>query len=103
MEISNLSEAKLKTLFTRMLRNLTEGPNSIKKFQSETKDTLMKIKNNLQGINSRVDEAENQINDLGHKEAKNNQSEQKEEKRIQKNKGSVRSLWDNLSTPTHSS
>ena len=63
----------------------------------------MKIKNNLQGINSRVDEAENQINDLGHKEAKNNQSEQKEEKRIQKNKGSVRSLWDNLSTPTHSS
>ena len=34
------------------------------------KDTLTEIKNNLQGNNSRVDEAENQINDLEHKEEK---------------------------------
>ena len=46
-------------------------------------DTLIEIKNNLQGNNSRVDEAENQINVLEHKEAKNNQWEQ-EEKIIQK-------------------
>ena len=39
------------------------------------KDTLIEIKNNLQGNNSRVNEAENQINDLEHKEAKNIQSE----------------------------
>ena len=38
------------------------------------KDTLIEIKNNLQGINSRVDEAKNQISDLELKEAKNNQS-----------------------------
>ena len=49
------------------------------------KDTLIEIKNNLQGNNSRVDEAENQVNIFQHKEAKNNQSEQ-EEKRIQKMK-----------------
>ena len=48
------------------------------------KDILIEIKNSLQGNNSRRDEAENQINELEHKEAKNNQSEQ-EEKRIQKN------------------
>ena len=48
------------------------------------KDTLIEIKNNLQGNNSGVDVAKNQINDLEHKEAKNNQSEQEEEKRIQK-------------------
>ena len=48
------------------------------------KDALIEIKNNLQGINSRVDEVENHINDLEDKEAKNNQSEQQEEKRIQK-------------------
>ena len=47
------------------------------------KDTLIEIKNNLQGNNSRMDKAKNQINDLEHKEAKNNQPEQ-EEKRIQK-------------------
>ena len=38
--------------------------------QSETKDMLIEIKNNLQGNNSKVDEAENQINDLEHKEEK---------------------------------
>ena len=46
------------------------------------KDTLIEVKNNIQGNNSRVDEAENQINALEHKEAKNNQSEQQEGKRI---------------------
>ena len=42
-----------------------------------------------------MDEAENQINDLEHKEAHNNQSEQ-QEKRIQKNEDSISSLWDNF-------
>ena len=53
-----------------MLKELSEDLSSIKKTQSETKDTLIEIKNNLQGNNSRVDEAENQINDLEHKQAK---------------------------------
>ena len=47
------------------------------------KDTLIEM-NNLQGNNSRVDEPENQIDDLEHKEAKNNQSDIEQEKRIQK-------------------
>ena len=55
-------------------------------------DTLMEIKNNLQGNNSRVNEAKSQINDMEHKEAKNNQPEQQEEKRILKNEGSISSL-----------
>ena len=73
MEISSLSDVDFKTLFIRMLRELSEDLNSIKKIQSVTKDTLIKIQNNLQGNNSRVDEAENQINDLEHKEDTNNQ------------------------------
>ena len=79
-----------------MLKELSEDLSSIKKIQSEMKDMLTEIKNNFQGNNSRVDKAENQINDLEHKEAKNNQSEQQEEKRIQKNEDSVSSLWDNF-------
>ena len=70
VEISNLSDAEFKTLVIRMLKELSEDFSSIKKIQSETKDTLIEIKNNLQG-NNRVDEAENQINDLEHKEEKN--------------------------------
>ena len=84
MEISNLSDAEFKTLVIRMLKELSEDLSTIKKIQSETKDTLIEIKNNLQWKNSRVDEAKNQINDMEHKEAKSNQSDQQEEKKIQK-------------------
>ena len=49
----------------------------------------------IQANNSRLDEDENQTNDLEHKEAKNNQSEQ-QEKRIKKNEDSISSLWDNF-------
>ena len=74
-----------------MLKELSEDLNSIKKNQSETKETLIETKNNLQRNSSRVDGAKDQINDLEHKEAKNHQSEQKE-KRIQKNEDSISSL-----------
>ena len=46
-----------------MLKELSEDLNSIKKIQPETKDTLIEIKNNLQGNNSRIDESKNPIND----------------------------------------
>ena len=95
MEISNLSDAEFKTLVIRMLKELREDLNSIKKIQLETKDTLIKIKNNLQGNNSSVDESDNQINELEHKEPKNNHAEQ-EENRIQQNEDIVFSLWDNF-------
>ena len=42
------------------------------------KDTLIEIENHLQGNNSRVDEAENQINDLEYKEAKTTNQNKKE-------------------------
>ena len=76
MEISNLSDAEFKTLVIRWLKELSEDLSSIKKIQSERKDSLIEIKNSLQRNNSRVDEAENQINDLEHKEPKNNHAEQ---------------------------
>ena len=78
-----------------MLMELSEDLSSMKTIQSEMKDTLVEIKNNFQGDNSRVDEAETQINDLEHKEAKNNQSEQEEEEIVQETENSISSLWDN--------
>ena len=44
MEISNLSDAEFKTLVIRMLKDLSEDLSSIKKTQSETKDTLIEIR-----------------------------------------------------------
>ena len=60
-------------------------------------DTPIEIKSNLQRNNTRVDAAKNQINDLEHEEAKNNQSEQQEEKSIKKkNQDTISSLWDDF-------
>ena len=64
MEISHLSDVEFKTPVIRMLKEVSEDLSSIKKIQSEMKDTLTETKNNLQGNNSRVDEAKNQINNL---------------------------------------
>ena len=64
-----------------MLKERSEDLNSIKRIHSGMKDSQIEIKNNLQGNNNRLDEATNQINDLEHKEAKNSQSEQQEEKK----------------------
>ena len=57
MEISNLSDAEFKTLVIRMFKELREDLSSIKNIQSEMKESLIEIKNNLQGNNSRMDEA----------------------------------------------
>ena len=78
------------------INSIKKDMETIRKNQSEIKDILTKMKNNLQEVNSRVNEAENHINYLEYKEAKNAQSEQQKEKRIQKNEDSVRSLWDNF-------
>ena len=40
-EISNLSDAEFKTLVIRMLKELSDDLSSIKKIQSEMKDTLI--------------------------------------------------------------
>ena len=71
MEISNLSDAEFKTLVIRTFKELSKDLNSIKKIHSEMKDTLIEIKNNLPGLNSKVNETENQISDLEYNEAKN--------------------------------
>ena len=83
-KISSLSDAEFKALVIRLLKELSEGLNSIKKTQSETKDSLTETKNNLQGINSRTDEADNQSNDMEHMEAKttNQNSKKKESKKM---------------------
>ena len=70
MKISNLSDAEFKTPVIRVLKEISEDLSSTKNTQSETKDTLIEIKNNLQRNSSTVDKAENQINDLVHKEVK---------------------------------
>ena len=99
MEINNLSEAKFETLVITMLKELTEYFNSIKKTQAEMKGKLIEIKKKLQGTKSGVDEPKIKSMIWNIRKKQNIQSEQQEEKRIQKNKDRLRSLWDNSNVP----
>ena len=60
-ERNNLPDAEFKTLVVRMPEELSEDLSSIEKIQAEMKDSLIETKSDLQGNNSRVDEAENQM------------------------------------------
>ena len=67
-----------------------------KNIREEMKVTLSEINKNLQGTNSGEDEADNQINDLKHKEGKAFNQNNGKEKRILKNEDKLRNLWDNF-------
>ena len=47
MEISNLSDAEFKAMVISLLKELSENHNSVKKIQSEMKNTLIEIRKNL--------------------------------------------------------
>ena len=53
-----------------MLNKPSENFNSIKKNQSEVKNTLNKMRNYLWVIKSRINEDENQVSNLEYKEEK---------------------------------
>ena len=59
------------------------------------KDTLIEIKNDLQGNNSTVDETENQINDVEHKNKKQAIRKTRRQKNPKK-EDSISNLWDNF-------
>ena len=76
MEKGNLLYAEFKTLVIRILKELSEDHNSIKKKKPNPVRnkgcTNWNKEQFTQGINRRVDEAKNQISDLEYKKAMNN-------------------------------
>ena len=59
-------------------------------------NTTNKIKNSLEGINSRITEAEERISDLEHKIVEITTAKQNKEKRMKRIEDSLRDLWDNI-------
>ena len=59
-------------------------------------NTINEIKNSLEGINSRITEAEKRINDLEDKIVEITTAEQNKEKRMKRIHDSVRDLWDRI-------
>ena len=54
------------------------------------------MKNTLEGINSRIPEAEERISDLEDRMVEFTAAEQSKEKRMKRNEDSLRDLWDNI-------
>ena len=59
-------------------------------------NTINEIKNSLEGINSRITEAEEQISDLEDKIVEITTTEQNKEKRMKRIEDSLRDLWENI-------
>ena len=59
-------------------------------------NTITEMKNTLEGINSRITEAEERISDLEDRAVEFTAVEQNKEKRMKRNEDSLRDLWDNI-------
>ena len=59
-------------------------------------NTITEMKNTLEGINSRITEAEERISYLEDRMAGCTAMEQNREKRMKRNEESLRDIWDNI-------
>ena len=59
-------------------------------------NTITEMKNTVEGINSRITEAEEWISDLEDTMLEFTVAEQNREKRMKRNEDSLRDLWDNI-------
>ena len=104
-ETSDLLDKEFKQNIMRMLtdmgRRIDEHSEYISKEledikKTEMKNTILEMRNSLEGLNSRVEEAEEWISKLDKTQEEITQAEQNREKRIRQNENSLRELWDNI-------
>ena len=62
-------------------------------------NAITEIKSTLEGTNSIITEAEDRISEMGDRMLEINEAERKKEKRIKRNEGKLRDLWDNVKHP----
>ena len=68
----------------------------LKSKQTMSNNTINEIKNSLQGINSRITEAEEWISDLEDKKVEITNTEQNKEKRMKTIEDSLKDFWENI-------
>ena len=104
-EIGKLPEKEFRIMIVKKIKNLEkngENAKSVKKDleelknkHTETKNTITKI-NTLQGINSRISEAEEQINVLEDEMVEIISAEKNKVKRMKRTEDNLRDLWDDI-------
>ena len=104
METGNLPEKEFRIMIVKTIQNLGKRMEvKIEKRQEmfikdlqELKNKETEMNNILEGINSRITEAEEQINDLEDRMVEITATEKNIEKRMKRNEVSLRDLWDNI-------
>ena len=79
----------------RKCKNQLRDLEELKNKHAETNNTVIEIKNTLEGIKSRISEA-GQINELEDKMVEITSEEQNKGKRMKRTEESLRDLWDNI-------
>ena len=80
----------------KMQETFNKDVEELKRNQAMMKNTINEIKNALEGINSRITEAEEQTSELEDKMVEITAVEQNKEKRMKRIEDSLRDLWDNI-------
>ena len=106
-EIDSLPEKEFRVMIVKMIQNLGNRMEKIqetlkkdleelKSKQTMMNNTINEIKNSLEGINTRIPEADEWISDLEDKIVEITTAEQNKEKRRKRIEDSLRDLWDNI-------
>ena len=99
-DLGKRMEAKIEKMQETFNKDLEEVKSKhleeLKNKQTEMNNTITEMKNTLEGINSRITEAEEQITDLEDRMVEFTATEQNKEKRMKRNKDSLRDRWDNI-------
>ena len=98
MEVGHLLEKELRIMIVKMIQGLGKTMEKMQemftKDLEELKNKQTKVNNTLEGINSRITEAEEWIKDLEDRMVEITAVEQNIEKRMKKNEDSLTDLWD---------
>ena len=109
-EIGKLPEKEFRIMIVKMIKNLE---NKMDKMQesinkdlgqlknTETNNTITEILKILEGINSRISEAEEQISELEDKMVEITSEEQNKVERLKRTEDSLRDLWTISKTPKY--
>ena len=85
----------LKNKMEKMQESINKGLEELKSKNAET-NTITEIKNTLEGINSRISEAEKQSSELENKMVEITSEGRNKVKRMKRIEDSLRDFWDNI-------
>ena len=100
VEMGNLPEKEFRIMIVKMIQDLGKRMEKMQEMFTrdleELKYKQTEMNNTLEGINSRITEAKEQISDLEGKMVEITAAKQNIEKRMKRNEDSLRDLWDNV-------